>query len=163
MLISLVVAVSQNGVIGAENDLPWSLPADLRHFKTLTTGHHIVMGRKTYASIGRPLPKRANLVISRQQGLQIAGATVCNSAEQALEVAKVNGETEFFVIGGASIYEMFLPMAHRIFYTEVGASVEGSVYFPRWDKGAWEAKLLGTHPADARNEHPMKFWEYSRK
>ncbi|OJJ19409.1 diacylglycerol kinase [marine bacterium AO1-C] len=129
MKISIVVAVAENGVIGKDNQLPWRLSSDLKHFKKLTTGHAVLMGRKTYESIGKPLPKRTNLIITRNEAYQAAGCEVFASIEHALEFAQKSGEDEVFVIGGAQIYQQVLPQVNTVYLTKVKAEVVGDAYF----------------------------------
>ncbi|MEM6298886.1 MAG: dihydrofolate reductase, partial [Bacteroidota bacterium] len=146
MKISLIVAQSQNRVIGRDNDLPWRLPTDLKRFKRLTLNHFILMGRKTFDSIGKPLPKRTSVVISRNPDLKIEGAVVENSLEAALQRAREAGEEEVFIIGGAEIFKLALPLADTLYLTQVEAEVEGDVLFPELNPANWEETLRETHP-----------------
>ena len=125
--ISLIVAMAMNRVIGIDNTLPWHLPADLKHFKALTMGHHIVMGRKTYDSIGRPLPGRTSVVVTRNRELKIEGCIIGHTLDQA--IAACNGDDEIFVIGGAELYAQALPIADRLYITEIQKAVRGDAYF----------------------------------
>jgi len=153
------LAAAENGVIGRAGTLPWHLPADLRHFKAVTMGKPIVMGRKTWASIGRPLPGRQNIVISRQPGLEFAGAEVVASATAAIEA--VPDAEEIMIIGGSEIYALFLPLADRIYLTRVHADVDGDARFA--DLGDdWQLASDERHAADDRNEHDMSFRIYER-
>lgn len=131
--VTLVAAVAENGVIGRDNALPWRLPDDLRRFRALTLGHTVIMGRRTYDSLGRPLPERSNIVISRDPARRIEGVTVVGSLEAAL--SRLPDDAEAFVIGGAEIYRLALPVADRLVLTEVRASYKGDVRFPQWDRG----------------------------
>ena len=131
-MLSLIVAASRNGVIGAGGKLPWHLPADLQRFKKLTMGHPILMGRKTFKSIGKPLPGRTNIVITRQEGFQACGAAVAHSLEEALQMCEK--EAEVFVIGGAEIYKQALPLADKIYLTRVEQDFEGDTFLPAIDK-----------------------------
>jgi dihydrofolate reductase len=133
--ISILVAVARNGVIGADNRLPWHLPDDLKYFKRLTTGHCVVMGRKTYDSIGRPLPDRKNVVITRQPDLRIDGAEVVRSLDEAL--AACAGDDEIFVIGGAEIFRQALDRTDRLYLTELQRDYEGDVLMPDYDRARW--------------------------
>jgi len=153
--MALVVAAAENGVIGRGNALPWKLPADLQHFKALTLGHCLLMGRKTYDSIGRPLPGRTTLVLSRNPALQIDGCTVVTSigAAQAL----VPAGQELMVAGGADIFHLSLPQARRIHLTRVHARIEGDTYFPELDPARWTVLSSERHPADERNQYPFSF------
>lgn len=133
--IALVVAVARNGVIGAGNALPWRLPDDLKYFKALTMGHCVVMGRKTFESIGRPLPGRQNVIVTRQAGYQVPGAEVAHSVEEALEACE--RKDEVFVIGGAELFRQLIDRASRLYMTEVLREFEGDVFFPEYDRTAW--------------------------
>jgi len=153
--LSLVVAVAENGVIGNGNQLPWHLPDDLQRFKALTMGKPIVMGRKTYDSIGKPLPGRTNIVVSRQTNLTIAGCTVVATLGAALEAA---GEgAEVMIIGGAAIFREALPVAQRIYLTRVHAAVAGDIFFPRLEPGQWRETSVTLHPADERHAYSFSF------
>ena len=133
--ISLVAAVARNGVIGDAGRLPWHLPEDLKRFKTLTMGHVMIMGRRTHESIGRPLPGRRTIVVSRQAGLDLPGVEVASSLEAAIALA---GEApEIFVVGGGEIYAQALPLAHRLLLTEVEATPPGDAFFPAFDRQKW--------------------------
>ena len=154
MALSLVVAVSQNGVIGWNNRLPWHLPADLKHFKQLTLGHPILMGRKTFESIGKPLPGRTNIVISLQKNLSCCGALTAPSLEKGIELC--GNADEIFVIGGESIYRQALPLADRIHLTLVHAEFEGDAHF-EWDRAGWKEIAREDHPADPANPYPYSF------
>lgn len=136
MKISLIAAMANNRVIGKDNQMPWHLPEDLKHFKAMTLGKPIVMGRKTFESIGRPLPGRHNIVISRTQGLEIEGVTCVTSFELALVAA---GECEeLVVIGGGQLYASTLGIASSLYLTEIELDVDGDTHFPEWDDGSWE-------------------------
>jgi len=149
MRISLVVAVAQNGVIGRDGELPWHLPDDLKAFKRITLGRPVLMGRKTWESIGRPLPGRHNVVITRQPDYVADGATVVESPESALEL--LADEPEIMVIGGGAIYRAFLDRADRIFLTRVEMTVDGDATFPVLDPGDWTEVSREYHPADERH------------
>ncbi len=159
MLLSIIVAVSDNNVIGRGGELPWRLSADLRRFKRLTMGHPIVMGRKTWESLGRPLPGRTSIVITRQATWQAAGAVVAGDLESAIEAARGSDSdaSEVFVIGGAAIYKLALPLADRLYCTRVHAVVEGDVEFPAVDWSAWRLVEESAHAADERNNFPHTF------
>lgn len=133
--LSLVVAVARNGVIGVNGQLPWRLPEDLKRFKALTLGHTLVMGRKTHESIGRLLPGRRTVIVSRNHAYRVEGATVVPSVEAAIEAAA--GETEVFVVGGGEIYALALPLADRLLVTEVDLAPEGDAFFPPVDRSRW--------------------------
>ena len=134
--LALIVAVSKNGVIGAAGGLPWHIPEDLKYFRKNTLGHAIIMGRATWDSIGRPLPKRRNIVVSRQRDLTLEGAEVFHSLEEAIDAARAHDD-EPRIIGGATIYEAALPLATRLLLTEVQRDVEGDTFFPPWDANNW--------------------------
>ncbi|WP_108944424.1 type 3 dihydrofolate reductase [Shewanella halifaxensis] len=136
MKIAMIAAMANNRVIGKDNQMPWHLPEDLRHFKAMTLGKPVVMGRKTYESIGRPLPGRHNIVISRQADLMIDGVTTVTSFDDAKLAA---GDCEELVImGGGQLYEMLLPQADILYLTEIALDVEGDTYFPEWNEGSWQ-------------------------
>jgi dihydrofolate reductase len=160
MRLSLVVAAAENGVIGAGNKLPWHLPEDLKRFKALTLGKPILMGRKTHESIGRPLPGRLNIVITRQRGLTLPGCTVVNTLAEA-RAAAVAAE-ELAVIGGAEVYVQALSSADVIHLTRVHAQVAGDAHFPVLPAGEWHERVIATHPADARHAYPFSFIELQR-
>ncbi len=152
--VAIVVAMDEGRLIGVANRLPWRLPADLRHFRRLTWGRPVVMGRRTFESIGRPLPGRRNLVVSRQAGYAPQGVEVAPSLEAALERA---GGGEVMVIGGMSLYRQALPLARRIYLTEVHARFRGDAHFPELDLGAWREVAREDHPADGENPVPYSF------
>jgi dihydrofolate reductase len=148
--LCLIAALAQNRVIGRDNQLPWRLPADLKHFKALTLGKPIIMGRKTWDSLGRPLPGRLNLVVSRQPGLRLEGAEVFASLEAAIvradEWARVQGVDELMLIGGAQLYQQALPLAARLYLTRVALSPEGDAWFPAFSEADWRRESLEEHP-----------------
>ena len=133
--MALIAAVARNSVIGARNSLPWHLPEDLNHFRTLTSGHTVIMGRKTWESIGRPLPNRQNIVVSRQSGLSIGGVSVAHSLEEALSLAV--REEPVFVIGGEALYRSALPLAALLYLTEIERDFQGDARFPAFERAAW--------------------------
>lgn len=158
MIISAIVATAKNNVIGRSNDIPWYLPADLKYFKKTTSGHHIIMGRKSFISIGRPLPKRTNVVITRDPFFMASGCVVTHSLEEALQVAKENGEEEAFIIGGGQIYKQSLSMLDRLYLTEVEVVVDdGEVFFPVIDEAEWKEVKREAHEPDEKNEHAYTF------
>ena len=134
--LALVVAVADNGVIGKDGGLPWRIPEDLRHFKDVTMGHAMIMGRKTFESIGKPLPGRRSIVVSRTPGLALEGALVVSSLEDALARARETDD-EPRVVGGSAVYEAALPLATKIYLTEVHRTVDGDAFFPQLDRAAW--------------------------
>ena len=133
--LSLIVAMARNRTIGINNTLPWRIPEDMKHFKALTMGHHIVMGRKTYDSISKPLPGRTTVVVTRDRGLRIDGCVVAHSLGEA--IAACAGDEEIFIVGGAEIYAQALPLADTLYVTEIQQDVEGDAHFPEFDPGAW--------------------------
>lgn len=144
--VYLVAAVSLNGVIGANGKLPWHLPEDLRHFKNLTLGHPVIMGRRTWESLGKPLPGRENIVVSRKAGFEAPGASVAATIEAA--IALCTGEPAAFVIGGAEIYAAALPLADGLVLTEIHENYEGDTRFPDWDRKAWRATQKEAHTSE---------------
>jgi dihydrofolate reductase len=158
--IRIVVAVSENGVIGSENRLIWHLPADLKRFREATTGFPVIMGRKTFESIGRVLPNRRNIVISRSSGLVIPGAEVVQSPEDALALCRT--EERVSIIGGGEIYRYFLPLADELFFTRVQYVFEGDTYFP--DPGSeWECIESTFCAPDEKNAYAFTFQRWERK
>ena len=155
MILSLIAALGKNRVIGDHNTLPWHLPADLKRFKELTAGHTVIMGRKTYESIGRPLPKRRNIIITRQADLKIPGCEIADSLENAIKL--VADEKEVFIIGGAQIFEQSLGKADRMYLTFVDHDFPGDAYFPEYDTSQWRVIEEEKFPADASNPFPYSF------
>jgi dihydrofolate reductase len=153
--ISAIVAMAENRVIGKDNQLPWRLPADLKHFKALTTGHPILMGRKTYQSIGRPLPNRTNLILTRDPLFQVNGCITVASVEAALQSLRSSDES--FVIGGAEVYRLLMPYVTRIYLTIVHQTIAGDTTFPDLDDAAWKEVAREDHHADAENAYAYSF------
>ena len=160
-MISIIVAASTNNAIGIRGELPWRLSSDLQHFKATTMGKPIVMGRKTWDSIGRPLPGRQNIVITRQAGFVAEGCDVVASLAEAAEAA--GDENEIMVIGGSEIYSLALPLADRLYLTRVHAAVDGDAFFPEIDATEWRLIDDEHHEADERNEHPYSFRVFERE
>jgi dihydrofolate reductase len=160
MTISVIVAMTADRVIGRDNTLPWRLPADLRRFKRLTLGRHLVVGRKTWESIGRPLPGRKMVVVTRQRGFRADGVEVVHSVDDALAVARENGEDEVFIAGGEEIYRQTLARAHRLYLTLVHATFEGDAFFPEYDAAAWTEVEREDRAADEKNPHAFSFVTY---
>jgi len=160
-LVSLIVAMAQNGVIGRANSLPWRLPEDLKRFRAFTLGKPILMGRKTFESLGRPLPGRANLVLTRDRGWFSHGVIVVHSVEEALTQAA--SSDELVAIGGAEIYRLVLPFARRIYLTHVHADVPGDTFFPDFDPTQWADVECSTHPADAEHAYQVTFVTLERR
>jgi len=163
MTVSLIVAMAHGRVIGQGGALPWHLPADLRHFKSLTMGKPIIMGRATHESIGRALPGRHNIVLTRQADYAAEGCTVVSTPEAALEAAAKDGADEVMIIGGAAVYEAFLPMTARLYLTEIDADLTGDTRFPVIDFDEWEEASRELRPADDKNPYPHAFIRYERK
>ena len=149
MIVSLIVAMARNRVIGRDGDLPWRLPDDMRFFKATTLGHHVIMGRKTWRSLERPLPKRVNMVVSNQLDPATQGARVFPTLDGALDAAERAGEMEAFVIGGAQLYQAALPLAHRLYLTQVEAEVDGDILFPKIDWAQWQEQSSSRHEIDS--------------
>lgn len=164
--LAVIVAAAANGVIGRNNALPWHLPEDLRYFKRVTMGKPIVMGRKTYESIGRPLPGRANIVISRQENYAPEGVHVVSGLAEALalaeDIALIDGSTELMVIGGAEIYRAALPIARRLYLTQVHAEVEGDAYLPDIDWKQWREVSRQRHSGGDGNPYDYSFVVFER-
>jgi dihydrofolate reductase len=154
-MISIIVAAAQNGAIGSDNRLPWHLPDDLKRFKALSLGKPIVMGRRTFDSIGRPLPGRTNIVVSRQAGLALEGVAVVQSLDAALAAA--GSVPEIVVIGGAEIFRQVLPRTDTIHLTRVHAPVAGDVFFPELDPAQWREAAVEHHAADERHQYAFSF------
>lgn len=163
MIISLIVAVDKEGGIGKNNQLLCHLPADLKYFKKTTTGHTIVMGRKTYESIGRPLPGRTNIVISRDHTLNIEGCIVKPNIESAIAYAKDLNETELFITGGGTIYELTLALADKVYLTQIEETFHADTYFPSLHQEDWELVHNEPHSRDEKNEFDYTFKVYQRK
>ncbi|MFV8454794.1 type 3 dihydrofolate reductase [Vibrio owensii] len=154
MIISMIAAMADNRIIGKDNQMPWHLPADFAWFKRCTMGKPVVMGRKTYESIGRPLPGRLNIVISRDASFSIEGVTTVTSIEQALEVA---GEVEeVMIIGGGAIYAACLPMANKLYVTHIEAEIDGDTQFPDWGS-EFKETYSEAYQADEKNAYNMRF------
>ncbi|MES3019437.1 MAG: dihydrofolate reductase [Bacteroidota bacterium] len=160
MKISLIVATDEQNGIGKNNQLPWHLPADLKHFKTLTTGHPIIMGRKTFESIGKALPNRRNIVISRQSGYTAEGADVVSSLRDAFDLCE--DESEAFVIGGAQIFEQSLSQADILYLTVIHHHFEADTFFPKIDSADWIQTESTTHEPDEKNIYSYTFIKYIR-
>jgi dihydrofolate reductase len=159
--ISLVVARDLNGVIGRDNALPWRLPADLRRFKTLTMGKPMLMGRRTFDSIGRPLPGRVNLVLTRDRAWQAPGTLVVHSLDEAFE--KTQGAAELMVIGGAELFKLVLPLAERVYLTDVEAKLSGDTRFPELAPEQWRELECSSYVADADHAYAMTFRTLERR
>ena len=163
MKISAIVAVANNGVIGKDNEIPWYLPADLKFFKKKTLGHAVIMGRKCYESIGRPLPKRTNIIITRNPFYVADNCIVVHSLNDAIQFAKETGETEAFIIGGAQIYAMSRPLWDELYLTTVDLETKGDTFFEPLDEQLWEEVWSEPHQPDEKNIHCYTFKRFIRK
>lgn len=162
-MISFMVAMDENRVIGYRNELPWHLPEDLKYFKRVTMGHPIIMGRKTFESIGRPLPGRENIIISRQEDYKKEGCTVINSLEEIKAMLEKNTGEEYFVIGGAEIFKALLPLAARLYITFIHEEFEGDTLFPPFIMNEWELISSEVGPKNNENPYDYEFLLYERK
>ena len=158
--VSLIVAMAKNRVIGVNNTLPWHLPADLKRFKSLTMGHHIVMGRKTYESIGKPLPGRTSVVVTRNPDYSVPGVIMENSLEAA--IAACGDDEDIFVIGGAELYRQAVTLADRIYLTEIEAEISGDAHFTELDSKQWQETGRESHDRDEKNAYKYHFVIYDR-
>ena len=158
--ISIIVAMSRNRVIGANGAIPWHLPEELKRFKSVTMGHHIVMGRKTWESIGRPLPGRTTVIVSRQPGYSVPGAKTAHSLDAA--VAACGDDSEIFVIGGAELYAQALPRANRLYLTTIDAEIPGDTAMPAFDAGDWREVSSMSFATDQRHRYPFRCVVYER-
>ncbi|MGL5947766.1 MAG: type 3 dihydrofolate reductase [Aeromonas sp.] len=164
MKISLIAAMAQGQVIGLANQMPWHMPADLAHFKRLTLGKPVLMGRKTFVSIGRPLPGRRNVVLSRSPSFRAEGVEVFASLEALWAQLAVEGfADELMVIGGGALYQAVLAQAHTLYLTQIDLKVAGDTYFPAIDPAHWQRTACQAHAADARNPHPYQFETWQRR
>ncbi|GAB3991538.1 dihydrofolate reductase DfrA [Spirosoma daeguense] len=162
MKISLISAVAENGVIGRNNELPWHLPDDFAFFKHKTSHHPIIMGRKSLESLGKPLKNRTNIVLTRNSDFTTEGVTIVHTLDDALDVATQINQNEIFVIGGAEIYAMALPIATTLYLTEIHQAYEGDAYFPKFDKNEWKEVERISHEADERHAVSFDFVKYER-
>ena len=163
MIVSSIVAMAKNRVIGKDNKIPWYLPADLKYFKRTTINHHIIMGRNCFESIGRPLPKRTNIIVSRNPLYVATNCIVAHSIEEALNMAYDHKEKEVFIIGGGQIYEQSVSFWDRLYLTEVDLEVDGDVFFPEIDLSQWKLLSVDEHEADDKNEYPYSFKVFEKK
>ncbi len=162
MIVSAIVAAASNGVIGRDNQIPWRLSGDLKYFKRTTLGHFVIMGRNSFDSIGRPLPKRTNVVITRNPFFIATDCLIARSVEEALTLALDHGEQEAFILGGGEIYRQSMQYWDKLYLTRVEADVEGDVFFPEpaWEE--WRLISSESHPADEKNDFPFRFEVYQR-
>jgi dihydrofolate reductase len=156
----MIVAAAENGVIGVDNRLPWRLPADLARFKRLTMGHHLIMGRRTYESIGRPLPGRITVVLTRSAGIDVPNVQVARSLDDAFAQAEARGDDEPFVCGGAEVYAQALPLCDRCYLTVIERQYTGDAIFPGLDSGEWQCRETEVHPD---NDPPFRFETWERR
>ena len=163
MTISTIVATAKNNVIGKDNDIPWYLPTDLKYFKKQTLNRHIIMGRNSFESIGKPLPKRTNIVVTRNPFYVATGCIVVHSIAEGLKIAEQNGETEAFIIGGGKIYEQSVDLWDKLYLTEVDLEVEGDVYFPEIDFSKWEEISCEAHKKNEKDTADFTFKVFERK
>ncbi len=163
--LSILVAMAKNRVIGKGNKLPWHLPADLKHFRALTMRHPIIMGRKTYESIGKPLPGRENIIVTHQKCYQIPGATVVNSIQDALQICSVpgNNQGESFIIGGSELYGHTLKLCQRMYITEIQKDFDGDVFFPEFNRDKWHESQREKHYSDENGGMEYHFVVLDRK
>lgn len=157
--LSIIVAVAKNGVIGLNNTLPWHLPEDLKRFRALTTGHHIIMGRKTYESLGRLLPGRTTVIVTRNQDYQLEGALVAHSLEAAIALCK--NDNEAFLIGGAELYQAGVKLANKLYLTEIDLDIAGDAFFPEFDLSEWQEISREAHTSE--QDLPYRYITYVRK
>lgn len=168
MRLSILVAMAKNNVIGQDNALPWHLPEDLKHFKTLTMGHPIIMGRRTYESIGKPLPGRTNIIVTRQKGFHAPGIVVVNSIDDALVCGKnveqaSGGDQECFVIGGAELYRQTIQICQRMYITEIQQVFQGDTAFPVFDRNEWQETVREAYTGGGKTNLSYHFVIFDRK
>lgn len=149
--------------IGINNQLPWRLSADLKRFKALTMGHHLIAGRKTFASIGKPLPGRRMIIVTRDQNYTAEGCLIAHSVDEAVTLAQARGESEVFIIGGAEIYAQSFSRVDRLYLTRVHAEVEADTFFTDFEERAWDVREASSHAADEKNQYPFTFKVLVRK
>ena len=162
MRISAIAAMSLDRVIGKDNQIPWHLPADLKFFQRTTVGHHVIMGRKNYESMGKPLPRRTNIVMTRNPYYVSSGCLMAHSLEEALAIAHAGGEDEAFIIGGGEIYTLAMDYLDRIYLTVIDLHVDGDVYFPEINQDDWKLVHEETHAKDASNPYVFVIRTYDR-
>ena len=163
MIVSAIAAMTKNRVIGKNNQIPWYLPADLKYFKKTTINHHVIMGRKCFESVGKPLPKRTNIILTRNPYYVGNGIITTNSKQEALEIAHANGEEEVFILGGGEIYDMYMTDVDKIYLTILDTELDGDVFFPEFDLTEWNLESEEKHQADDRNPYDYTFLVYTRK
>lgn len=163
MILALIAGMDKNHLIGKNNQLPWRLPADLKHFKKLTIGHPIIMGRKTFESLGKPLPQRTNIVLTRDQNFSAEGCIVVHSPDEAIQQAKQHDTEIAFIIGGSNIFELMLPFVERMYLTFIHDSFEGDAFFPNLDWKMWKEVSRENHAPDEKNPYPYSFVTYVKE
>jgi len=161
MSLSIIVAMAKNRTIGANNTLPWRCPEDLKHFKALTMGHHMIMGRKTFDSIGKPLPGRTTVVVTRDKNLKIEGCLIAHSLPDAIKLCA--GDEEAFIVGGADIYRQSLQLADTLYITEIQQNVEGDAHFPEFDRNLWQETARDVRTQETPQPLDYHFVTYRRK
>lgn len=160
-MISIIVALSENNVVGRDNKLPWRLSADLKRLKSITMGHHLIMGRRTWESLGRPLPGRTNIVITRDKKYNAEGGVVVHSLTEALE--RASGDNEIFIFGGGKIFKEAMPLVEKIYMTKVHAKIDGDTFFPSLDLTAWKVSEEENFKADEKNQYDYSFITLTKK
>lgn len=163
MMISLIVAVAENNVIGKNNKLPWHLPADLKYFKQTTAGHPVIMGRGTFESLGKPLPGRTNIIITRQQQYKADGCIITDNLQAAIEHARITGTEEAFIIGGGTIFRQSMLLANRIYLTRIFHEFEGDTFFPEVNTPEWMLMSEKQHQPDEKNKYAFAIRVFERK
>ena len=160
-MISIIVAMGRNRAIGRDNSLVWHLPADLKHFKETTMGKPLIMGRKTFESVGKPLPGRTNVVVTRSKEFSAPGCIIADSLEQAL--SKVDGEPEIFIAGGGEIYRQAIPLTDKMYITIIDHDFDADTHFPKFSEKEWKIVEENYQPANQKNQYPMVFRTYERR
>ncbi|HKQ73353.1 MAG TPA: dihydrofolate reductase [Blastocatellia bacterium] len=163
MIVSIIAAMDKKRGIGIDNRLPWRLSADLRRFKELTMGHHIIVGRKTFESIGRPLPGRKMIIVTRDSSYKAEGCDVAHSVEAAIRLSRERGESEVFICGGAEIYAQSIEITDRMYLTFVDAEVTADTFFPEFDEREWSERESFNQPADEKNQYTFTFKALARR
>lgn len=163
MIKSIIVAKSENNVIGKDNGMVWHMPADLKHFKHKTMGHYIIMGRKTLESMDKPLPGRTTIVVTRNKNYHAEGCIIVHNVQEAFNIAESNQQKEVFILGGAEIYKSTMDLADKIYLTEIKASFEGDTFFPEINRSEWQEVRRQEYEADEKNPYPYAFVDLMKK
>lgn len=163
MIVTLIAAIDENNGIGKNNQLPWQLPADMKRFKALTTGHHVIMGRKSYESMGKALKDRTNIVITRNSDYTLPDAEVVSSLSAAIQLAKDNGETEVWILGGGEIFREAIKIADKMQLTHIHHSFDCDTFFPKFNENEWRIVQKEDHQPDEKNKYEYSFVTYMRK